>query len=197
LTDAEVWSGNRPQDKDIIEKYLEINQRYSQPVSAEDNPFLSQNNGGVEITKFIPTSCARSNLNNHSIVTIVSHAASKMLIPGDNEPSSWEELLENKDFVTGIEDTDILLAPHHGTDSGFSDNLFNYISPGLTIISDGRFCDTSATVRYSKKSSGWKVHKRSDGSEQRKCVTTRNDGVIVVEFGKQSDATPYIRVTID
>jgi hypothetical protein len=36
----------------------------------------------------------------------------------------------------------------------------------LTIISDGRFVDTSATDRYSKISNGWTVHKRSGGDEK-------------------------------
>lgn len=197
LTDDEVLSGNRDADRDTIDKYLEINHRYNEPVSQEDNPFLAQNNGGLNIQKFTPTSCETSNLNNHSIVTVAEFASSKVVIPGDNEPSSWDELLQNTDFVSAIAGTDILVAPHHGRDSGFSDELFNYISPRLTIISDGRFCDTSATDRYAKKTQGWKVHKRGGRTEERKCVTTRNDGVIAVELGRSLNNTPYIKVTID
>jgi len=177
----------------IINKYLEINERYSSPIDPRDNPFDAQNNGGVEIQYFVSESCATSNLNNHSVVTIISYAQRKMIIPGDNEPPSWDELLKQKDFLSAIENADILVAPHHGRESGFSSALFKYISPRLTIISDGRFCDTSATNRYAEKTRGLIVHKRNGGTEERRCVTTRNDGVIVVEFDRQS----FIKVTIN
>jgi len=120
-----------------------------------------------------------------------------MIIPGDNEPPSWNELLERKDFLDAIKGTDILVAPHHGRYSGYSSELFKHINPRLTIISDGRFCDKSATDRYAKRTRGWTVHKRSGGKEERKCVTTRSNGVIDIEFGKSSDGSRYIQVTID
>jgi beta-lactamase superfamily II metal-dependent hydrolase len=120
-----------------------------------------------------------------------------MIIPGDNEPPSWDELLKRTDFLTAIKGTDILLAPHHGRDSGFSSALFKHINPRLTIISDGPFCDTSATSRYAQQTQGWTVQKRSGGSETRKCVTTRSDGVIEVQFGQNSNGKPYIQVTAD
>ena len=197
LTEDDIRAGNRKEDKAIIDKYLEVNRRYTSPVDPSENPFHANNNGGVEIQRFTPSSCATSNLNNHSIVTIISHAQSKMIIPGDNEPASWDELLKRNDFISAIKGTDILVAPHHGRQSGFSSALFEHITPRLTIISDGRFCDTSATDRYAQKTQGWMVHKRSGGKEKRKCVTTRNDGVIVVEFGENQDGKPFIKVTID
>ena len=58
--------------------------------------------------------------------------------------------------------------------------LFDHISPVLTIISDGRTVDTSATGRYSTRTGGWNVLRRNGGYENRKCVTTRNDGTIEV-----------------
>ncbi|MDQ0286290.1 competence protein ComEC [Desulfofundulus luciae] len=197
LNEDEIRAGNRKEDTTIIDKYLEVNSEYVHPVSPSENPFLDDNNGGVRFVRFIPSSCATSNLNNHSVVTIVSYAKSKIIIPGDNEPPSWNELLEQEEFLTAIKDTDILVAPHHGRDSGFSSALFEYINPRLTIISDGRFCDTSATDRYAKHTKGWTVYKRSGGKEERKCVTTRNDGVIVVKFGMNSNERPFIEVTID
>ena len=197
LNEDDIRAGNRVEDKEIINKYLEIDDRYKEPVEPGYNPFYAQNNGGVEIQRFTPTSCATSNLNNQSIVTVIYYAQSKLIIPGDNEPSSWDELLSRQDFLSAIKGTDILVAPHHGRKSGFSSTLFDHISPKLTIISDGRFCDTSATNTYSQKMQGWLVHKRSGGQEVRKCVTTRNDGVIVVEFGENQNGNPFIQVTIN
>jgi len=193
---SEIQASNEKPDK-IIDKYLEISKRYNSPVTPSNNPFLEGSNGGVQIQTFAPTSCSTSNLNNHSIVTVISYAQSKMIIPGDNEPPSWEELLKRTDFLAAIKGTDILLAPHHGRSSGFSSALFEYISPRLTIISDGPFGDTSATSRYAQQTQGWTVQKRNGGQEIRKCVTMRNDGVIVVKFGENPHRKPYIQVTID
>jgi beta-lactamase superfamily II metal-dependent hydrolase len=197
LTEEEIRQGNAAADKQYVDKYLEINQRYNAPVPDNTNPFRESNNGGVKFQFFTPKSCSRSNLNNHSIVTVISHASSKAIIPGDNESPSWNELLDDQTFKTAISAADILLAPHHGREAGYSEALFEHISPYLTIVSDGAETDTSATDRYSKKSKGWKVHKRDGTTEHRKCLTTRNDGVIVVKFGVNEDKTPFIEVKID
>lgn len=198
LSESDIRNGNREQDAEVINKYLEINTNYSSEISTEENPFNAQNNGGVEFQFFSPVSCSTNNLNNHSIVSVISHAHCKIIISGDNEPPSWNELLERDDFKSAIERTHIIVAPHHGRESGFSPELFEHINtPKLTIISDGRFCDTSATNRYSDKMEGWTVYKRSGGEEIRKCISTRNDGVILVKFWENSEGQPYLNVIIN
>jgi competence protein ComEC len=198
LLKTEVMKGIRDEDKPIFDKYFEINDRFNQLVSDGDNPLLSQNNGGVDIQSFSPTSCSQSNINNHSIVLSISYAKSKILLTGDNEAPSWEELLKDDKFKTAIRDTDIFLAPHHGRDSGFYSDLFKYFNPRLTIISDGDVCDTSATDRYRNVTKGWKVFHRKGGSEERYCVTTRNDGSIKVQLGiGDIDQKPFIFVEMD
>lgn len=196
LTEDDIRKANQSKDKGIVDKYLEIHQRYNQPVAAENDYRNPDNTGGVKVQTFIPTKAATSNINNHSVVTVLSYAESKIVIPGDNEPVAWKELLEDARFNTAISGTDIFVAPHHGRKSGYCSELFEKISPKLVIVSDGRFCDTSATSTYSQKASGWEVHKRSGGSEQRSCLTTRNDGVITVEFGFNGDKR-FIEVEID
>ena len=107
------------------------------------------------------------------------------MIPGDNEPASWRELLEDPLFWLAIQNTDVLIAPHHGRDSGYCSDLFEAMNrkPRLVVISDGRFRDTSATSRYSSRVSGWTVFDPSGDSERRNCVTTRNDGHITIKCG--------------
>jgi beta-lactamase superfamily II metal-dependent hydrolase len=183
-------------DKEIVEEYLDIVDRYSSSVSYSDSPTNPDNNGGVDIKTFTPKESSESNLNNHSVVTVASYAGSTILMSGDNESPSWNELLDRASFRNAIDGTDILLASHHGRKSGFHSDLFDYITPRLTIISDGRFGDTSATDRYSSVSEGWTVHKRSGGKVERNCVTTRSDGVIVVKFGHNGE-NPFIHVKID
>jgi len=197
LSKKEVLRDIRDEDRPIFDKYFEINDEYTKPVSTEKSPLSSQNNGGADIQAFCSTSCSQSNINNHSIVLSISYANSKILLTGDNESPSWKELLEDKHFRTAIENTDILLAPHHGRIDGFYPDLFKYFKPSLTIISDGHICDTSATERYNKVTDGWVVHHRNRTKEKRYCVTTRNDGSIKVRLGiNKSDKSPFLSVEI-
>lgn len=180
LSEEDIRKANRAEDSDKVEKYLEINARYTYPVSDSENPILPENNGGAKFYTFIPTNCGTSNINNHSVVTIIEYLGVKVVIPGDNGPPSWKELLEKSDFITALKNADIFVASHHGRESGYCSKLFKHFKPDLVIVSDGRFCDTSAVDRYSKLAKGWKVHKRSGGSEKRYCLTTRADGEILI-----------------
>jgi competence protein ComEC len=71
------------------------------------------------------------------------------------------------------------------------------VNPKLTVVSDGRFCETSANARYSAKSSGLTVHKKSGTSGERKCLTTNTDGEVVAKFGFNDDKSIYLSITIE
>lgn len=195
ITNAEVMQEEvkiktiRNQDKPIFEKYCEINNRYNQSIqeSDPDNTRNPDNFGGLIIKTFTPTSCDHNNFNNHSIITVLEYASIKVVIPGDNERCSFEELMKRQDFKDAIKDADILLAPHHGRESGFYNDFVTLVNPRLTIVSDGRFCETSSNGRYSAKSRGWTVHKNNGTKETRRCLTTNSDGEIFVHFGFSSD----------
>ncbi len=181
LTADDISKGHNyagPEAVQIYEKYREVDARYTSPVKSADDPAIAANNGGASILTFAPSHAPKTNLNNHSIVTVIEYLGVKILSPGDNEPPSWKELLANMAFREAIRNTHVLVAPHHGRESGFHLDLFNCISPLLTIISDGRTVDTSATCRYSARTRGWNALKRNGGYEKRKCLTTRNDGII-------------------
>lgn len=198
ITNDEVMQGVRPADKAKFEKYCEINTRYSQPIKDDDPDKLTNpiNWDGVNILTFSPTSCDHNNFNNHSIVTVIEYAGLKIVIPGDNEKCSFEELLGREAFKSAVKDSDVLLAPHHGRDSGFNIDFVNLVNPAITVVSDGRFCDTSANGRYSAKSRGWKVHKRNGTSSERKCLTTNSDGEVLVKFGYADNGSRYLYIEI-
>lgn len=197
LTKEEIMKKDvREEDKPKFEKYFEINERYTYPVSPENDTSNPDNYGGLMIKGFSPTKCSTSNINNRSIIEVISFAGKKIFFTGDNEECSFNELLESPDFRETIKNADILLATHHGRKNGFHSEFVNLVNPKLTVISDGRFCDTSATDRYSQKSRGMIVQKRNGDKEKRYCVTTRNDGVIVVEFGYY-DGSSFLLVKID
>ena len=199
LTEEEVMKNVREEDKPKYEKYFEINSRFNQPLGDNNiyDPSNPDNYGGLIIKGFVTTNCSTSNINNHSIIEVISYADMTVVFTGDNESCSFNELLENSAFRSSARDADVLLAPHHGRASGYHNEFVNLVNPRLTVVSDGRFRDTSATSRYSEKSRGWTVNKGRGGSEKRYCLSTRNDGVISVNFGYNEDNSRFLSVTID
>ena len=183
LTEQDIRGSNSkapPEIEKIIQKYIATDRLYSQPATRETDISKPANWGGVSFQIFTPVQSPRSNINNHSLITVMTYAGVKFLMPGDNESPSWNEMLSRQDFLSAIQGTHVLVAPHHGRESGYHAPLFSRITPLLTIISDGRVVDTSATNRYSANTKGWKVSRRNGPQVERKCVTTRNDGAIDV-----------------
>jgi len=184
LTERAIRAGNRADDAGVVNRYLEIRNGCTFPVPAVNNLTVPANFGGVNFQVFQPRFCEDSNLNNHSLVMIVSYAGLKMVIPGDNEAPSWNELLGDLNFRAAVRGADVLLAPHHGREAGWCAELFEAMGkPRLVLVSDGRFGDTSATDRYSKQARGWTVYDSAGTSDTRNCVTTRCDGHIALKFG--------------
>ncbi len=203
LTEEEIRGGNKSTESEQskIDKYLEIHKRYTGTPDKNERVREPENNGGVTIKTFHPKGCSRSNLNDHSIVTVVSYAKSKIIIPGDNEEDSWQELLAKEAFIDAIKGTDILVASHHGRESGYCADLFEHIKPSLVIVSDGPEGKTSVTGKYydATTEAGWGVFSRSDETKRQKWVlTTRDNKAIVVRFGVNRDSgKPFMNVTVD
>lgn len=196
LSREDILSGVRHQDLPVYEKYLEIDGRFTGAFEENDpdDPSIPDNYGGMVIKTFSPHTCSTTNINNHSCVVVMSYASSKIVFTGDNETCSFEELLNSSYFVSAVKNADVLLAPHHGRESGFNYDFASLVNPRITVISDGRFCDTSATSRYRAVSRGWKVHQSGKESEKRYCLTTRNDGAITVSFGFNDGRLPFLDI---
>ena len=181
ITNAEVMDGVREQDNAKFKKYCELNDRYNGQILDDSPNNINNENfwGGVKVKMFSPTGCDKKNFNNHSIIFVFEYLKTKIVIPGDNEKCSFEELMKLDSFKDAVRNSEILLAPHHGRETGYYGEFVDLVNPLLTIVSDGRFCDTSANGRYSAKSRGWDVLKKSNGNHTtRKCMTTNSDGEI-------------------
>lgn len=189
----------RDAERGKLEKYFDISDRYSRELAANspDHPDNPENYGQMKIYRYGPTTASESNINNHSIVTIFEFAGVKALIPGDNEPPSWNELMENEDFLMRSNDVDVLLAPHHGRNSGYDARVVKHLNPRIVVVSDGRHQDTSAWDRYSSMARGWEVSSRKGSARQRRCLTTTGDGVIDVGFGYTGEGRSFLQVVAD
>ncbi|GHT57533.1 hypothetical protein AGMMS49982_24410 [Bacteroidia bacterium] len=134
-------------------------------------------------------------MNNQSILSVFVYAGVKIIIPGDNESASYNELLQDEEFKTAIQNADVLVASHHGRESGYHDEFIKLVKPRITIISDSSKKDTSAAADYSRVSRGWTVYNRSDGtSQQRKTLSTYHDGVINIKIGYDDDKRPFLNI---
>ncbi|UCS95231.1 hypothetical protein KZP23_09580 [Echinicola marina] len=171
----------RVADKPLFQKYIELHNRFSVPAGPSDTITNPENYGGVDFKHF-STPTLTENINNLSIISILQYAGIKVIIPGDNESQSLEELTKKDDFKKAIKDCDILIAPHHGRQSAYHNDFVRLSNPRLTIVSDGSICDTSANSAYSAITRGWKIHYRGN-LVLRKMLTTNSDGEVYIDFG--------------
>jgi beta-lactamase superfamily II metal-dependent hydrolase len=195
LTEEEIMENVRESDRGVFQSYVNMDTHMANLMRSDQKKLeiSPEKTGGVEITFFRPKENSTSNFNNHSIVTVVEYGDKKMVLPGDNEAPSWRELLEMDDFVESIEETDIFLAPHHGREDGFCEDIFDHFNPKLTVVSDGEYGDTSATSKYNRVTEGYTVLDTDGNEDSKEVVTTRKDGYIRIEAGYEEK--PYLKVT--
>ncbi|MBU0607831.1 MAG: MBL fold metallo-hydrolase [Armatimonadetes bacterium] len=195
LAKGPILEGLDKDRKQKVGKYFEIDARYTSPIPAASALSDPANWGGLRIRTFGPKPETEDNINDHSIVTVFEYAQSKIVVPGDNEPPSWKLLRAMGGFMDAVKNADILVAPHHGRESGWDAEMVGHINPRLTIISD-KAAETSAVDKYSGKSRGMTVHKGGKAVE-RKCLTTRSDGWVKVELWiDDTSKKPVRRVSI-
>ena len=195
LTYADVMVGVRDADRPKFERYWQLHQHFVAPVSTWDDATVASSFGGLTAQTFRPWSCDRSNLNNHSIVTVFEEAGIKVVVPGDNEGCSFDELLKLPAFRSAVANADVLLAPHHGRLAGTHAEFLKLVCPRLCVVSDGRATETNAVSVYSAAARGAYVHRRSDGHSVRYCLSTRADGTVTISFGNGVTG-PFLYVEI-
>lgn len=95
--------------------------------SEDENEVIRYNGLTVQI---IETGDNHSNINNDSVVALVTHGGVKMLFTGDAES-------EIEAMLYGVGPVDLFKAAHHGSDTSNSAALLSAIRPDVTVISYG------------------------------------------------------------
>lgn len=123
------------------------------------------------------------NTNHLSQIVFIEYAGSKICIAGDLEKSAWEKILQRQEVRNHLIGTNVLVAPHHGRENGYYESIFTYCKPETIIISDKELMYGTQDGMAQKYS----THVIGDGINfsgiQRKTVTTRSDGHILINFG--------------
>jgi beta-lactamase superfamily II metal-dependent hydrolase len=74
--------------------------------------------------------------NDLSLVVFVQFGAFKIVFAGDLEVSGWRRMLANPEFCRDLLGTNVLVASHHGRESGCCAELFEWLRPEIVVISD-------------------------------------------------------------
>src|SRR4030042_2928941 len=144
---------------------------------------------GIEFRCFCNDYPIFQDTNNLSIVSFVHYDGMGIIFPGNLERAGWRELLKNPDFRAPLNRVNIFVASHHGRESGYCEEVFNYCWPEIIIISDKEIVHETQKQQNAKHASGipW-----NGGSEKRYVLTTRSDGMITItkSMGKGGNFSP-------
>lgn len=114
--------------------------------------------------------------NNLSLVLFLRFPGLSLVFPGDVERSGWLKLLLNPGFREALGGVNIFIASHHGRESGYAPEVFQFCSPDLIVISDEAKKYETQEHSYSQHAKGitW------DTTGTRKVLTTRRDGLLTI-----------------
>lgn len=90
--------------------------------------------GDANIQIVAPSSKEYNNMNNYSIVLRVTYGETDVLLMGDAETLSEEEIMNNGLYI----DVDVLKLGHHGSSTSSSEKFLNATTPQYAIISAGK-----------------------------------------------------------
>lgn len=127
--------------------------------------------------------------NNLSLVYVLRIYGATVIFPGDIECAGWERLLAcEPGLQQAVRDCNLLVASHHGRESGICDAMFTRYgcSPNVIVISDDcHQYDTQATTSYY----GSRCRGVAFRGTRRLVLTTRHDGDLRFAFSPLAGMT--------
>lgn len=137
---------------------------------------------GIRKRQFCNAYPTLTDTNDLSLAVFISFGTFKILFPGDLGAVGWHRLLQNPDFCDELRTTTILVAAHHGRESGYHSPVFEYCAPSAVVLSDKPIMhDTQATVQAYRARVQPRSIRVSTTNRERRVLTTRRDGHIRFE----------------
>jgi beta-lactamase superfamily II metal-dependent hydrolase len=114
--------------------------------------------------------------NNLSLVVFLDCGGVKFVIPGDLERAGWLHHLKNAEFRSWLSGVNIFVASHHGRESGYCGEVFDYCKPSVIVLSDSEVVHATQEMAatYGSHASGITFN-----GQQRRVLSTRSDGSIL------------------
>jgi beta-lactamase superfamily II metal-dependent hydrolase len=176
---------------DDAEWYVRACGRYSGGVGDPFNHYM----GGITYVAFYNSYYDFKDTNNLSLAIFIKFAGFTMLLPGDLEKPGWRALLRRPDFVANLRTVDVLMASHHGRESGFCPEVFAHVTPQAIVISDKAMQhSTQETVPDYRRVTTEAGIPVINARKHRHVLTTRRDGWIqfdVYENGRFYTTTEH------
>jgi len=120
--------------------YKNLDLRYTSNVDWSESPCNPEYNGGIKIKTDELKYEEGMNKNDTSVIALYFYAEHLFFCPGDISPNGWSNIWNqcSKKFSPIINKAKykILIAPHHGRETGYSEEMMNIIEPHLVIICD-------------------------------------------------------------
>jgi len=120
--------------------FFDLDAKYNDTVTPGEEPWNPDWNGGVTVVNSFLDRSEVANINDSSIVTFYQYQGWLFVMPGDIGDGAWQALWarEKHRFEPLVTNSKarILVAPHHGRPSGYSDAMIGNIRPHLIVISD-------------------------------------------------------------
>jgi len=131
----------------------------------------------MEFSIFYHDFPAFTDTNNLSVVTFIHYDGFSMVYTGDLESAGWKKHLDDRYFQNELSRVNVFVASHHGRESGYCKEVFNFCSPDIIIISDKEIIHETQKQNYANHASGvpW-----DGGPKKRYVLTTRSDGMISI-----------------
>lgn len=134
---------------------------------------------GLQVWMFHNDYPTFTDTNNLSLLTFLDIGSVSFVLGGDLERPGWLKLLEKPHVQGLLMRVDVFIASHHGRESGYCREVFEYCKPRLIVMSDGpiQYATQLMASTYAQHASG-EMFNTASGQELRKVATTRKDGNI-------------------
>lgn len=174
LTSAQIRSLKTPPISPAMNELLAMVDSFTGGVTAEQ-----LESAGLSVWVFYNDYPTFTDTNNLSLLTFLDVGPVSFVLGGDLERPGWLQLLENPQVQGLLKRVDVFIASHHGRQSGYCSEAFDYCKPSLVVMSDGPVQhDTQLMAStYAQHASG-ELFSTPSGQQVRKVVTTRKDGNI-------------------
>lgn len=136
----------------------------------------------IELVSFSNNYPEFEDINNLSLVTFLHYRDVNIIFPGDLEKAGWKKLLEQSTFRNHLSRINFFVASHHGRESGYCVEVFEYCKPEIVIISDEQMQYETQETSYGQHATGVMF-----GNTRRYVLTTRKDGMITINQKEGED----------
>lgn len=121
---------NKPNKTNALDSLIDIKSKFIHFIQNWTPPYK-------KFTKHLkPWNSWNWDFNNLSQIVFIEYEWFNICIPWDLETKWWKIFLEDQEITSRLEKTQIFFASHHWRENWYLQEIFNYCSPNLVIVSD-------------------------------------------------------------